>query len=641
MKSTLFFISFFCFSLLPLLLLLSLLSHAHANDLAFSSYWLKLIHYKKSALAGYKGQVDSPQFYLAANGKFDPVAEWNATLTAFQNSDSFKDDSTHPQCRFPERYRFLKQQLKLKLKDVKDASCSDFKNWITSLAPQGAALVYASNYPNNPGSIFGHTYLKVISQSDSRLQGGPENTSHLDLLDYSISYAANADSSNMGLTYAFNGIFGGYLGLFSLQPSYMKVAEYSDREDRDLWEFQLNINAEEATRMMNHYWELTQNAYFDYFFFDENCSYQILTLLEVARPDWKLSERVWAYLAPADSVKLVADNSGAITEVRFRPSLYKRTMKKINALKGEQQQLFRSIIASYSLDKLKHADSKSLEAITSYLFYRKQVQLNKLDSKQSELYSAALSARALRKASPEVEELTYTAPKDNSPEQAHDSVQIALSSGVNSYEHFQELLYRPALHDALNNAQGYANFTQLEILKARARYYHHSKKIYLEELTILNVMSLLSFDLVEKNYSWRLDSKLYMPKDLGTTRRHALLLRPLGGYAFTTANESAIFFAMIGINLEAQDSFAHLLRFGPLFNLGTLVNIGKHYKLQLSSNLLSDLFQHKRQKYFWEHSLHQSLILARNWDARLQLLWIRGKQENNYSEGRVSLSYHF
>ena len=35
--------------------------------------------------------------------------------------------------------------------------------------------------------------------------------------------------------------------------------------------------------MLKHLWEL-QGIAFDYYYFDENCSWQLLGLLEVARP---------------------------------------------------------------------------------------------------------------------------------------------------------------------------------------------------------------------------------------------------------------------------------------------------------------------------------------------------------------------
>jgi hypothetical protein len=72
-------------------------------------------------------------------------------------------------------------------------------------------------------------------------------------------------------------------------PYYLKVREYSDLENRDIWEYELNLTPEEIDRLLMHAWELGP-IHFDYYFFDENCAYHLLGLLEAARPDLTLTE---------------------------------------------------------------------------------------------------------------------------------------------------------------------------------------------------------------------------------------------------------------------------------------------------------------------------------------------------------------
>ncbi len=47
-----------------------------------------------------------------------------------------------------------------------------------------------------------------------------------------------------------------------------------------------------------HAWELG-NAYFDYFFFKENCSYHLLTLLDYADPTLHLTDEFPFWTVPA------------------------------------------------------------------------------------------------------------------------------------------------------------------------------------------------------------------------------------------------------------------------------------------------------------------------------------------------------
>ncbi|RJT69815.1 DUF4105 domain-containing protein, partial [Escherichia coli] len=51
-------------------------------------------------------------------------------------------------------------------------------------------------------------------------------------------------------------------------------------------------------------WELKQ-VRFDYYFFDENCSFRLLELMEIARPGIELTEQFPLTAIPTDTVRLV------------------------------------------------------------------------------------------------------------------------------------------------------------------------------------------------------------------------------------------------------------------------------------------------------------------------------------------------
>ena len=123
---------------------------------------------------------------------------------------------------------------------------------------------------------------------------------------------------NGGILYTFKGLFGGYEGYFSDGPYYEKVKEYSRLDNRDVWEYTLNLNEEETDRMLAHLWEL-KDINFDYYFFDENCSFRLLELIEVARPSVNLLDGFSVYAIPLDTV-LVVDDADLIDTSYYRAS---------------------------------------------------------------------------------------------------------------------------------------------------------------------------------------------------------------------------------------------------------------------------------------------------------------------------------
>ncbi len=92
---------------------------------------------------------------------------------------------------------------------------------------------------------------------------------------------------------------------------YIKAKEYSDFENRDIWEYRLNLTEDQMQRLLMHGWGLGNRA-FDYFYFNENCAYQILSLLDVADPELQLAERFWFYTFPSDGIRMIADKPGLV-----------------------------------------------------------------------------------------------------------------------------------------------------------------------------------------------------------------------------------------------------------------------------------------------------------------------------------------
>ena len=121
-------------------------------------------------------------------------------------------------------------------------------------------------------------------------------------MNFAVNYAALVDLENENsIKYVFMGIFGGYIGKFSLNRYYLKIAEYNEIENRDIWEYELNLKPEEIKKLYLHLWEL-QSTYFNYFYFKENCSYHLLSLLEIARPELNLQDDYYFWATPAETI---------------------------------------------------------------------------------------------------------------------------------------------------------------------------------------------------------------------------------------------------------------------------------------------------------------------------------------------------
>ena len=211
--------------------LFELISKAKEKSLASTPTWKILALYKPDYFFGVTSQVDGQEFFLSTQGKTNPEAELNATLAGFFSNKPIGSTTLSPQCRFPARYYWLKQQLGFADERLPEQQCRKFELFKQALNAKTITVVFPSAHPNSPSSMFGHTLLRFDKAGQ---------TNQTRMLAYSDNYAANVDTKN-GAIYAIKGLTGGFIGRFSVVPYYIKLREYAQMENRDIWEYRMLI----------------------------------------------------------------------------------------------------------------------------------------------------------------------------------------------------------------------------------------------------------------------------------------------------------------------------------------------------------------------------------------------------------------
>ena len=209
--------------------------------------WLALIHYDLEGLPAHlHSSALTPGFFLAEDGNRDPRAELHATLRAFFDPGAAVRDAEHPQCAFVARRTWLSQRLGLNGDELPRVECPDYDRWRQGFDAAGLTLIFPEGFMNNPASIFGHTLLRVDARGDDAGQ---------DLLGWAIDFTAKAGGESLPL-YMAKGVFGFYPGVFGIRPYYQQLKLYADWENRDIWEYRLNVDPAGLDLLLMHLWEL-------------------------------------------------------------------------------------------------------------------------------------------------------------------------------------------------------------------------------------------------------------------------------------------------------------------------------------------------------------------------------------------------
>ncbi|MBO1542035.1 DUF4105 domain-containing protein [Pseudomonas sp. OA65] len=561
------------------------------QQLASDRFWISLGHYETAKLGGWRSYISDKKFFLAPDGNEHPDRELTATLQALYGPANAGQQ--HAQCVYPARTRWLKAQLNLT--DLPAVNCSDFTQWFKDVSPHSAVMIFPAAYLNSPSSMFGHTLLR-IDQADVQ----SDKTA---LLSYAINFGAYIEGSDNSLLYAWKGLMGGYPGLFALVPYQEKLSEYRSLENRDLWEYRLNLSQAETERMVEHVWELKQ-IQFDYFFFDENCSYRLLELLQVARPSLRLTEQFPLTAIPTDTVKAVKE-AGLVESIQYRPSRERELLSRAEPLSDDEQQWVLKVSADQQ--QLQAPSFKALprerQALIIDAAYR--LERYRANGQERDPQRAQRSFELLRainqNPAPELE-----IPQPGLPEDGHQSRTWQAGLGTRGDRAFGEYGLRMAYHDLNDNAESFPLGAQIEILQLKLRQYE-GNDWQVQQLDLATIRSLTPRNELLQPLSWQVTGGL--ERVPGKHDDETLVSHVNGGAGGTWAlGDDVLGFALGTVRVEHNNDFAQFIAPAAGFNSGVLWK-----------NPLGNLSLEAKGDYFVNGEVRRSLSLNQQWELSRNL----------------------
>ncbi|TNF37780.1 MAG: DUF4105 domain-containing protein [Gammaproteobacteria bacterium] len=577
-------------------LLQSLLQRAEALQLHKHADWHNLLHYKSHVLGGVYSQADDARFFLAINGQRDAHAELMATLTAMVNDEDSR-------CRFPARLHWLDSQLHF-MTQLSTTQCTEFELWRDKLNTQQITLVFPAMYLNNPASMFGHTFLRLDQPGKSGL------------LSYTLSYGAQADPQDNALQYVINGLTGGYKGVFSVQPYYETVQAYGDIEHRDIWEYTLNLTHTEVDQLIRHAWELRQ-IHFDYYFVHENCSYRLLSLLDVARPGSNLThEQLSLYALPVDTVRLV-EQADMIANSHYRPAITSRLKQMYEQLDSVQQETIRLLIQQEQIDWQSRLQAFDPQQQARMLDMASEWQQFTYKDEADRAHELLLARSRIYVAA---EEVAFAFAADD-PLDSHASARIYFAYGAHEQQGFVELALRPVFHDVLDEVRGFAQGAAIEVFNTHVRWYEDESRMQLQQLNILNLLSLVPV----QPWSTPLSAKLSVniTRRLLTPELDSKFFAIETGIGYSAQLASVMMYALFDLSMDysakLDDNYGLYVggEMGALFSF----DHGRMLMAALLADSVSGL-DNRKERYRWQYqfSLAQQHALSMQYETTLQFI---------------------
>lgn len=585
------------------------------NKIWQSDTWAKLLVYDNG-----KSFIKSKGFFFAEDGASNPKAELLATLQAFAEPSRMQDPNSHPQCKFAGRYLWLKSRLNLDSMGITEQKCPEFSQFTQQQNINSVSMIFATGFLGNPASYYGHLLVKLNS----------EYSGQNDLQNAAINFGADVPANENMAIYVIKGITGGYNSAFTKQQYFLHAGNYGESELRDLWEYELDLSANDVQLLLGHIWEL-MDADYQYYFFNRNCAFHMGQLLELVLQD-KLTQSSRLWVAPQSIMQNLADaqynSKPLIKSIKYHPSRQSRLYQRFALLNDAQKQAVFELVHSPEKIGPEHLSNFNVEQqhqiadtlIDYYQFMRKAEQADA--DINNGLYKQALLLRYRLPAGISVTPFA----SDSRP---HLGRKPSLTSfqfvSVNGGDSFGKLQLRPAYYDALDAQQGHVRYSALSMGEIQLGF--TNDKLFVKELSLVKIESIranLTGLPGDKNHSWYLDIGTTQSA-LGCTNCAVSKISSGMGYAFESDSNfnvsGFVGVGYLGANINIDNTF-----------VAARLTSTWYASDQVGLNIDSEL----RQFQSGDQAYHHKLSMRYSWEANSEMR-LSAASDNRTTE--ITLSY--
>ncbi|MES2616214.1 MAG: DUF4105 domain-containing protein [Bdellovibrionota bacterium] len=612
-----------------------LIAKARSQQLWEKPAWKKILFIADKPLSlSSKSLLSDNSYFFASDGRKNPEHELIATLNAFFNPSILQPENRKmpAQCLYAARFYWLVNELGIDSSKIKFEPCSELHEFIDALHYTGVSLVFSNYFAASPGSLFGHTFLRLHRTSQMQTDSP--------LLDDIANYSASVPDA-ASLLYPIKGLAGGYKGIFALMPYYSKIQEYNNYESRDLWEYELNLSDSEIRMLEYVLWEVGW-TYIDYYYLDDNCSYIMLSVLEAAKPELHLTDKLWLYAIPADTVRVIKREPHLVKNIHYRPSVLSRYLARLSVLNSQEKVILNQLVMNNKSDSAylseifkncdQHCKTKVIDTALEFIDYKEKLVGSHNPVVYGNLRNNLLVMRAKEAVKSDV---LVSKVYSSSPDKGHDSGLVSLNFGTDFHDNsFSDLRWRPALHGMEEDDLGYSDSLGIGFLDTIFRIDYKNRDVHLKNFHLLEISSLPAAVPNVRFLSWHFDTGAEYGFGFGDaqTQTREYLQLGLGSSFFFLDNHFLIYGLAHGDMGYSHDFGFHM---GPSFTFGSMARISPYFKL-IAKSEIANRYNFKTSIDSIKTSVTLASYFSNQFEGRLVFA-----DNENVKEMSMGIQYYF
>jgi hypothetical protein len=541
-------------------------------------------------------------------------------------------------CFFPARASFIYHKLGQRFNLVKQdfKRCKPLSIYLQDTPAESLSYLYIGPYVSNPASVMGHGLLLFKKERKSYV------------LNTIVDYAAAVPKDDGAFSYALNGIFGGYRGRFATAPLFTKLKSYLKLENRNLWDFELNLTAEEVYFAALYIFELRNKHIFDYYFFDHNCGYLLMSVIDVLRPELNLVDSLNFIVLP-NRIPSLLEKNGLIRHQKYRPSYQEKLIASFNSLNKDELRRFNDFLTKQKIPDIKPADKNLSQVMMRYLDYVGTKKGGKLGAKEQQAMDSVALQMIDRKMI--FSEKQREAPLSKSdlasvnPLNAHDLFYVNTGVGIEDRgekRFYTDVILRPFTHDITESDAGYVQYSEIHFMKTTLRL-REGDKLRLQRLQLATFSQIPPNIPFENLYSFRSALEIAPRLFSSCLNCYGLNIDLSYGPVWDLLDRRITLYTQMrllsgyGTFQERDDERSLYYGLGP--RLGVIWNTYKYSKLH---SYVSFLWNHAKQRNFIQLINQAEFYLGRSHRLTMGFEFQEVVEDKiEQLEGKLSYQYYF
>jgi len=559
--------------------------------------WKALLHIHSN-----QSSINNSTFLLSYPN-FNAKKELIYTLKAFFNTKNLNDK--HAICKYPARLYWLKEKLSIKNSDLPNVKCKNLKQYFTKSSFKDIKLIYVSDNNTNPSSAMGHIFFKIEGNTYNGLKQ-----------EHAVSFFTVANSYNLPLI-LYRGTVSGMDGFFTLRPYFEQLNIYLKDENRNIWEYNLNLTKRDKKIIYLHFWELKE-AKIKYYYTKFNCATLVYDILSSVYPKFKPG----LFWVTPKKVIQIAHKQQLINNGKFLPSNKQKINIIVKKLIKNNDNNFLYSKNFLNTSKLKFSENKIIKNLELELvrIYAEEEYLNsKLSTKNYSIINKTLNNQKTK--------LDYSIYDSINPIYSIGDIQFKISYIIGNNSGYL-LTFLPASHTIYDDNRNIYGETSSKIFELNL--FLNKNQISIDSFNLFNIKSLYSWNSFSRmsSYSFKLNYESHFDDNLNNFKAYNISYGK--GFTKELKNNFYIYTLInIGLGYGRSKFYAYLYP-----EIGLIWYENKYLKSVLNYRYVYN--QGRTQTGYNDLNLHQSFYINNYLNLGLGINY-----KKNYKKEKLKYSISF